>query len=321
MPGKWDSYRQRAEAMGNDAKQRWLSAGEGHASIGVVEGCYRRDQVAFGTVLGSAIALRLFLFIIPAYVMFISLVNVLRLGSVFSDYLESSVLTSSMATAMEGTEWANSLWIFLSFTVFTAWAGRSLARVLATTSGLSWGLTMSESKQKMAAMASMVGILFASVFASSIFNSIRAETGVYVHFLVWAAVLGTFGLVWFIAMLTLPRGTTDPGALIPGALLFGAGYTVLQWFMQFYLPRKIERTTDTFGQVATTIAALGNFFFLGRLMSASFVFSAVLYEQHGSLSRYIFAVPGVRRLPVKFPKLRAYFALDDAEPPDITRSG
>ncbi|MFM2076488.1 MAG: hypothetical protein RJA49_378, partial [Actinomycetota bacterium] len=136
--------------------------------------------------------------------------------------------------------------------------------------------------------------------------------GIYVHFLVWLAVLGTFAVVWFIAMLTLPRGTTDPGALIPGALLFGAGYTVLQWFMQFYLPRKIQRTTDTFGQVATTIAALGNFFFLGRLMSASFVFTAVLYEQHGSLSHHLFALPGVRRLPAKFPKVRVYFALDES---------
>ncbi|MFM2076738.1 MAG: hypothetical protein RJA49_628, partial [Actinomycetota bacterium] len=216
MPGKWDDYRQRAEAMGVDAKQRWLTAGEDHATVGVVEGCYRRDQAAFGTVLGSAIALRLFLFIIPSYVMIIALVNVLRVGELFNHYLESSVMTSSMAVAMRGTTWWHSLWLFLSFTFFTAWAGKSLARVLATTSGLSWGLTMSAAKQKMPAMAAMVGVLFASVFASSIFNSIRSETGIYVHFLVWLAVLGTFAVVWFIAMLTLPRGTTDPGALIPG---------------------------------------------------------------------------------------------------------
>ena len=139
MPGKWDNYRQRAEAMGVDAKQRWLTAGEDHASVGVIEGCYRRDQAAFGTVLGSAIALRLFLFIIPAYVMIISLVNVLRLGDLFSHYLQSSVITSSMAVAMDGTTWWHSLWLFLSFAVFSAWAGKSLARVLATTSGLSWG--------------------------------------------------------------------------------------------------------------------------------------------------------------------------------------
>jgi len=311
MPGKWDSYRQRAEAMGEDAKQRWLVAGEEHAAVGVLEGCYRRDQAAFGTVLGSAIALRLFLFIIPAYVTIISFFNVLRLGSAFDDYLESSVVTSSMAVALKDSSWAHSLWIFISFLFFTAWAGRSLARVLATTSGVSWALTSAQSKQRMSSMAAMVGVMFATVFAASIFNSIRQETGVAVHFVVWAAVLGCFALAWFVATLTLPRGTTDPGALIPGALLFGAGYTILQWFMQFYLPRKIARTSDTFGQVATTIATLGNFFFVGRLMSASFVFTAVLYEQHGSLSTPLFALPGVRRLPVKFPKLRTYFALDE----------
>ena len=307
---KWETMRIRAEAMGEDARRRWAAAGEQHSSVGLIEGCYRRDQAAFGTVLGSAIALRVFLFIVPANVAVISLVHVVRLGSTFDRHFEASVTTGSMAVALRDLSWGKSLSVFLSSFVLTMWAGRSMARVLATSAAVSWQLPSGRVKQRLVAVLSLIAVFFASVFASSVFSRLRDDSGVALSAVVWMAVLASFAVAWFIAMLTLPRGTHDPGALLPGAILFGVGYTALQWFMQLYLPRKIERTSDTFGQLATTVASLGNFFFLGRLMSATFVFSAVLYEQHGSLSSVLFGLPGVRRLPQRFPALRDFFALD-----------
>ncbi len=163
----------------------------------------------------------------------------------------------------------------------------------------------------------MVGVFFASIVASSMFARLREAGGFAAGLVAWSAVLGCFALAMFLTMLTLPRGTTDPGAVLPGALVFGVGYTLLQWFMQFYLPNKIARTSDTLGNLATTVATLGNFFFIGRLMSMAFVFNAVLYERFGSVSEVLFGLPLVRRAPRRFPKLAEYFALDvdvDAAP-------
>ena len=124
-------------------------------------------------------------------------------------------------------------------------------------------------------------------------------------------------LGWFLLTLTLPRPTSDPGAVLPGVLLVALGFTVLQWFMQFYLPRKIEDSRDTLGDLSSTVAALGYFFFVGRLIAGSMVLSAVTYERWGSISNQVFDLPGIRQLSAKFPKIRAYFdqpVIDDDAP-------
>ncbi len=118
--------------------------------------------------------------------------------------------------------------------------------------------------------------------------------------------------------MVLPRGTTDPGAVLPGAVLMGVGFAILQWFMQIYLPAKIARTTDTMGSLATTVATLGYFFFIGRLMSATFVVNAIVFQRWGSISRVVFSLPGLRRLPARSPKLERFFDLAPGE--DVVES-
>jgi hypothetical protein len=71
---------------------------------------------------------------------------------------------------------------------------------------------------------------------------------------------------------------------------------------------------DTYGDLAVTLAVLGNLFILGRLMTASFTFVAVTYERFGSLSQMLFDLPVVRRLPRRYPKIAAFFSLEGAEP-------
>jgi hypothetical protein len=310
MAGRWDIVRQRAELMGEDSKQRWMAAGETHSAVGIAESLYRRDALAFGSVLGSAIALRMFLFIIPANVTLIAFSRITNFTDLFDDTFTSSPTTGPMATALLGINRWQALGVFLSSAVLTLWAGRSLARVLAASSGASWGLTLTEAKQRMKSMAALIAVFFVSVSANVLFTAIRDATGIALGMVVWVSVFATFSVTWFIVMLTLPRNTTDPGALLPGAALFGLGYAILQWFMQYYLPLRIERTSDTLGQTAVTVAILGNFFFVGRLMSGSFVFTAVLYERLGSLSHVAFGLPLVRKLPVRYPRIATYFALD-----------
>lgn len=321
MAGKWDIVRQRAELMGEDAKQRWVSAGETHSAVGVAEALYRRDALAFGSVLGSAIALRMFLFIIPANVTIIAFSRITNFTDVFDETFTSSPTTGPMATALLGINRWQALGVFLSSAVLTLWAGRSLARVLAASSGASWGLTLSEAKQRMKSMAALIVVFFVSVTANVLFTVIREHTGIALGVVVWVSVFATFSVTWFVVMLTLPRNTTDPGALLPGAALFGGGYALLQWFMQYYLPLRIARTSDTLGQTAVTVAILGNFFFVGRLMSGSFVFTAVLYERFGSLSHVVFGLPLVRKLPVRYPRIATYFALDHQPESDSADPG
>jgi hypothetical protein len=282
---------------------------------------YDRDKDAHASVLGSAIALRLFLFVVPANVALMGLVGVLRLGSFVEDDAGASATTGAISAALVGLSWWNALWFFLSGLVLTLMAGRSLAKVLAACAGGAWLMTVRESKVKSVAVLALSGVFFADVASTIVFNRLREAGGLPVATLSWVAVMASTMVAWFLVMSSLPRRVRDPGALLPGAAVMAVGYTILQWFMQFYLPNRIARTEDTFGDLAVTVATLGNFFFIGRLMASSYVFTAVVYERWGSLSQLVFALPGLRTVAARSPKLRTYFSLDhvadDAAPDPV----
>lgn len=309
MADKIDSARRRAEALKGDAQLRWITAREQYASAGYAEALYFRDRDMLGSVLGSAIALKLFLFFVPATLAVVGLVHLMNLQGVLDESLSASATVGSLATAMRDAGFWKALSAFVSGLFLTLWSGRSLVRVLATTSVAAWRVEKPP-KTSPYQMITMSLVLFATILANSLFSQLREAGGLAAGLVAWLMVLGTMVVCWFLVMVTLPRPTADPAAVLPGALLFGVAYTALQWFMQFYLPNKIARTSDTLGQMAVTVATLGNFFLVGRIMSATFVFAAVTYERYGSVSNVIFGLPVVRVLPRKFPWLRTYFALD-----------
>ncbi|MBI4933407.1 MAG: hypothetical protein HY828_05980 [Actinobacteria bacterium] len=313
MANRWESARQRAEYLRGDAQLKWSKARVDHSSVGFAEAIYERDQDSFASVLGSAIALRLFLFVVPVTLAGVGLVNLMALDHLLDDTVTSNVTLGTLSAALKDASAWKAFTTTVTGLILTLWAGRTLARVLATTSSAAWQLER-RSKVRPVQMLALIGVMFSTVVANLMYTRLRDVSGIAAGFVVTLMVLATVTIAWFLVSLTLPRITTDPGAVLPGALMFGVAYTALQWFMQFYLPNKIARTSDTFGQLAVTIATLGNFFFIGRMMSASFVLSAVVFERYGSVSHVIFGLPVVRTLPRKFPKLRTYFALDAQVP-------
>ena len=120
---------------------------------------------------------------------------------------------------------------------------------------------------------------------------------------------------WFFVCLSLPRATRDPGAAIPGAVTFGVAMTAVQWFMHFYLPHQIASASEVMGSIGLTVASLGYLFVVGRLMAGTLVLNAVLFERLGSISELVFDLPLVRRIPARFPKVRAFFDLGPRDEP------
>lgn len=313
MSGFVDRAKVRGEAIAKTAEERFTQARERGGVVDCGAQLYERDRDSTASVLGSAIALRLFLFVIPATVALVGLVNVFRLGSFFQDDLEASTTTGSISVTLSGMSWGQAWWIFLSGTVLTLTAGYSLSKVLAAASGRAWNMSVRESKVPPLAILMLTGVLFAEIASANIFRGLRDVGGVPAQFTAWLVSIAANSLTFFLLMFVLPRKVRDPGALLPGAALFGVAYTTLQWFMQLYLPNKVARTSDTFGDLALTVATLGNFFFIGRMMASSFVVTAVVYERWGSLSQALFELPGLRRIARRSPKLRRYFNLDIAD--------
>jgi uncharacterized BrkB/YihY/UPF0761 family membrane protein len=274
-----------------------------------------RDQQAQGSVLGSAVALRIFLFLVPASVVIVSVIVLFDVTSLFDgEQLEKGYTTQDIFHALEDVSRWNALWLLLGGLVLTAWAGRGLARVLAACSVAAWELPASAAKVKVVAALALTGIVFVEVVASTVASSIRDLGGAPAWALSWGTLVAITGVAWFFVLLTLPRAVNDPGVLLPGALVVGLVQGSVQAVLQAYTEGRVARTVDTYGDLAVTLAILGNLFILGRIMTASFTVTAVTYERFGSLSEAIFALPVVRRAPRRYPRLAVFFSLDSQPP-------
>ncbi|MET0901675.1 MAG: hypothetical protein ABWZ52_00410 [Acidimicrobiales bacterium] len=311
-----------AKDKAHQAKARFDALRERRPIVDYLVTLADRDSEAHGSVLGSAAALRLFLFLIPASLVFISAMQLLNLSGPINDSVEDAYTTGDIAQAVDGGSFLRTLGLLLFGIVLTLWAGRSLGRVLAATSVAAWRMPPHAAKVGVVASAALSGVVFVEVVVATIANGIRDFGGLPAWTLSYGTLVATSGVAWFFVLLVLPRGVSDPGALLPGAIAMGVVQATAQVILHGYAENKIARTTDTYGDMATTIAVLGNLFILGRIMTASFSVSAVTYERFGSLSQLLFSLPGVRRLPRRYPKLAEYFSLDvegtEAPPPAPT---
>jgi uncharacterized BrkB/YihY/UPF0761 family membrane protein len=299
-----------AKARMGDAKARFDELRERRPILDYLATMADRDTEAHGSVLGSAAALRLFLFLIPATLVFISALQLLNLTGPVSDSVQDGYTTGEVARAVDGVSTLRALGLFVSGLVLTLWAGRSLGRVLAASSVAAWRMPPQAAKVPILSALALSGVVFVMAVVATVASTIRDLGGLPAWTLSWGTLVATAGVAWFFVMLSLPRGVNDPGALLPGAIAMGLVQATVQSILDGYLEARIARTTDTYGDMATTIAVLGNLFILGRIMTASFVVSSVTYERFGSLSRLLFALPLVRRLPVRYPRLKAFFSLD-----------
>lgn len=288
-----------------------------------------RDREQLTAILGSAIALRLFLFMVPTVAMVGAIILLLFGPGGLEQLVQQASVTGELAQEVNSATDASTSTLIITVVTsawLAAWAGRNLVVVLAACSGTAWRLAVAERRATLRVAGTVTMLVFAIVFTASVTNRLRSDFGIAGSTTSWIVGAVAFTAAWFAVMWVLPKGTPDPGAIIPGAALVGVSLTVLQWFMQFYLPSKLERSSELTGSVGTSVAVLGSMFLIGRVMASSFVVNSVIFERIGSISVPLFALPGVRRLPERFPALVEWFDLprpttDDAPPVTMDAGG
>ena len=118
-------------------------------------------------------------------------------------------------------------------------------------------------------------------------------------------------MLWSLLYLALPRGTTDPGAALPGATLVAIVFAGLQAVSQLYLPNRIEGASAIYGTLGVAIAILGWFFIIGRTIAFSFAVNAVLFERIGTVSGLVFGLPVLRQIPARWAAFGRFFDLEN----------
>ncbi len=275
----------------------------------------RRDKESAGAVAGSAIAFRLFLFFVPLLLFVVGMAGLIS-GYVSAHDLEHAVGASDglarqirAAFAEPGaTRWLATVLGLLGMLT----AGRSLSKVLISSAAIAWQLPTPK-RTSLRTLGTVAGLVCVMGLLSIIVNRLREDygLGVAVPSLIPAFII--YVAAWLGLSSFLPRGTRDPGALLPGSLLVAFSITAMQGLSELYLPDKLSRASELYGAIGTTIVTLGWFFFLGRSIAFSMEINSVVFDHYGSVSTRLFSLPGVRLLPRRSARLRTFFDLEDPQ--------
>jgi uncharacterized BrkB/YihY/UPF0761 family membrane protein len=290
----------------------WLEENNDRPLLDVGLRIYERDRDSAGTVVGSALAFRLFLFFVP---LLLFLVGLLGFVATFIDDVDagdagiSGSLARQINTALaqpSSTRWIATLAGLLGM----MWAGRALSKGMVSASCLAWRLPV-RPKASVRVIGAVVGLMAGIGLASTVIARIRNELGLAVAGVSFIIAFAAYALAWVVLTMLLPRATNDPGALLPGAVVIGGTLVGMQAVSQLYLPDQFSRASELYGTIGTTIVTLGWFFILGRAIVLSLAINAVIYERFGSISQFVFSLPLLRILPRRFEWFRRFFGLED----------
>ena len=270
-----------------------------------------RDREAAGTLLGSALALRMFLFFMPLVLLGIGIAGLLGNHTGVDSVSGSIGLSDQLGAEIDHMFRQDALYAWISLLaglIGAAWSARSLTRALTLSSAMAWRIE-GVPRTPARAIGVMIGIYVGIALVFAIVQRVRASLGLAVTSISFAAAALLYAILWSALLLSLPRATTDPGAALPGGILLGGVLAALHAISQFWIPGAIDGSSVVYSTVAAAFALLGWFFFLGRSVAFAFALNAVVYERHGSISGWLFALPVLRAIPRRSEAFARFFDL------------
>jgi uncharacterized BrkB/YihY/UPF0761 family membrane protein len=232
-----------------------------------------RDAELGGGIMASALAYRLFIWLLP-----LALVAVAGLG-IASDAASESpestaksigladlVSTSIAHAAEDSTRWY-ALIVGIPVLMYTT---RGLLRALTGAHRLIWSIRL---------LALLLGFCVVTGLAGAV-RAWSAGLGVLATLLVVAP----YGGLWLLITLRLPHRDAGWTALVPGAVLFGIGFEVLQAVAAYVIGPYALGKHGTYGALGVAAALLFGLYLLSRLIVAAAVLDATLWDRRAARS-------------------------------------
>ena len=244
---------------------------------------FERDVETGGVVLAGAVAFRVFLFLVPyVFVLVVGFgVAADAADTDPADAARSAGIGGLVAKAVGGAADLSGFSRVAALVVglFALVLGtRALLKVLRIVYGLIWGVQPEKLKKSAKAMLAIVGLATLAFAYSSLLDDIRERSpglgllGILVSTIVPFAIALS-------ANVYLPRQPTRWAELVPGALVMTLGILGLHLVTVYWIAHQIESKTDTYGAIGAALAILLWAYFLGRLITASAVVNAALWQR------------------------------------------
>ena len=169
---------------------------------------YQRDRDITGTVAGSAIAFRLFLFFVPLLLFVVGIAGFVSHLITAEEVNENTGLGGSMAAQIETalSQPTQTRWVAIGIGFFGILsAGYSLSKVLVAASAAGWQLTR-RPKASPKLIGALVGVISGVGLVALIITRIRAESGVGVASISFLAAFVIYVVAWLVALSRSPAG-------------------------------------------------------------------------------------------------------------------
>jgi uncharacterized BrkB/YihY/UPF0761 family membrane protein len=241
-----------------------------------------RDGEVAGGIIAGALAYRLFIWLLPAGLVFVG-----GLGAVAAAVSDSpkgvattlgvgGIVSSSLHSASN----SHSAWYALIVGVpILLYATRSVLRVLIGTHRLVWGeVRGARPKPTFLDAAKLLGVLIAYLVLAVFASWARAHSHAAGLVATIVVIVGFTGL-WLWTSTRLPHREAGWMDLLPGAIAVGIGVGILQVAAAYLLGPYALQKQGTYGALGVAAAMLLGLWALGRLLIVGAEINATLWER------------------------------------------
>jgi len=276
------SRRERALAQAERVKARAEVERSRHSTVDVVFEAVDRDGEIGGGLIAGALAYRFFIWLLPFALVVVAGLGIAAEaggdtpGETANQIGLSGIVTSSIAGASK----SSSRWYALLIGVpILLWTTRSFLRGLITAHRLVWQEGRGTApKPTVGATFRLLALLVACFAVPTLARALhdRTDAGAIAFTLLdWIVFAG----LWLLIANEMPHRSTPWRALLPGAVLFGIGIQILGAVMTYFIAPWAADKQGTYGALGLAAALLLGLFFICRLMIATAVLNATLYDR------------------------------------------
>jgi uncharacterized BrkB/YihY/UPF0761 family membrane protein len=250
-------------------------------AVGTARGILQRDRRHAGSVLAAGLAFRLFLMLLPLFLLASSALGFLadRAGQSVPAAAGSIGLAGAVVQAMKvtATEAHDGRWLLLlTGLVLLVYTVNSAYRALRLVHVVAWQDQPERAGPvaTVAASALLIAMLVSLATASALVSRFP-----YVRPLTSALLLLALGGTWLLLSTLLPHGAAPWRALIPGAVVVAVGIGAMHVVSSYYIPHKLSSTSQLYGALGVAATVMTWLFLACRLIVAAVVLNALLWER------------------------------------------
>lgn len=279
------SARQRLRGSLIEGTAKLEAARVDHPVIDAAFQVVSRDRLLAGGLLASAVAFRVFLWIVPLAVVVVSAFGFYaasdpaRAETLASEIGVTGFITGSVSQALEASGRGRWLALIIGL-VALAWSSRSLAVSLRAVHSIAWDIRpVPPITWTSRAVLSVAGLMAGLTVVFPIVAWLRDRSLGFGLVGLAASIVVIAGL-WTVASSMLPRPAEVPvSALVPGALLVGTVVELMHLVSLLYLPGRFDRASSAYGSLGVAVVAMAWLYFSGRAVVAGSVLNVTLWNR------------------------------------------